>query len=391
VNICAGQVPGSPPSVREPGPEPQPPEDDEPTPSLIARVRGGAWLDAQHFPPLRWAVDGIVPEGLGLLVAPPKAGKSWLALNIGLAAASGGRALGAIPCTARPVLYLALEDGWRRLQDRSRVLLGPDPIPAGIDFVTEAATWEVAPLIAEWLGAHRDEAPLVLLDTLGKVLPPTRSGETPYARDYRVVGELKALADSVPGCSLTGVHHTRKATGEDFVDAVSGTQGIAGAADFVLVLARRRQESDGALSVTGRDVIEAEYAVTTDGGHWRLVGRTLAEAATAAQASRATTGLGDRSTAVVDFVARRPDGTRAADVAAALDLDAKTAGEYLRRAEQAGRIGKATRGLYTPPVGSVGSVGTGRLHVVTSHTNNTSHTTTQGASVGTDDELPPTS
>jgi hypothetical protein len=32
----------------------------------------GSWLDSQRFPPLEYAVPGIVAEGFGLLVAPPK-------------------------------------------------------------------------------------------------------------------------------------------------------------------------------------------------------------------------------------------------------------------------------------------------------------------------------
>jgi hypothetical protein len=57
--------------------------------SLLTGMRDGAWLDAQEFPPHEYAVPGIIPEGFGLLVAPPKAGKSWLVAGIGLACAVG--------------------------------------------------------------------------------------------------------------------------------------------------------------------------------------------------------------------------------------------------------------------------------------------------------------
>lgn len=78
---------------------------------LLSGVRDGTWLGAQTFPPLRYSVPGVVPEGLTLLVGPPKAGKSWLALAVLLAVASGGRALGKLRVGApRRVLYLALED-----------------------------------------------------------------------------------------------------------------------------------------------------------------------------------------------------------------------------------------------------------------------------------------
>src|SRR5262249_50429926 len=57
-----------------PPPEPsgdQPASDDQPS-LLIQRAVNGTWLGAQQFPPLEHAVDGIIPEGLGILVAPPK-------------------------------------------------------------------------------------------------------------------------------------------------------------------------------------------------------------------------------------------------------------------------------------------------------------------------------
>jgi hypothetical protein len=45
------------------------------------------------------------------------------------------------------------------------------------------------------------------------------------ARPY--LGE--AIADAVPGMALVVLHHDRKANSEDFVDSVSGINGIAGA------------------------------------------------------------------------------------------------------------------------------------------------------------------
>ena len=50
----------------------------------------------------------------------PKLGKSWMALGLGIAVASGGRAFGSVPVEAGDALYLALEDSPRRLQSRLR-------------------------------------------------------------------------------------------------------------------------------------------------------------------------------------------------------------------------------------------------------------------------------
>lgn len=317
---------------------------------LLAGLRNGAWLDAQRFPPLTWLVPGLVPEGMSLLVGGPKIGKSWLSLNVALAVASGGTALGSVPVgRARPVLLLALEDGDRRLQERARELLSGQPIPPLLDYMTRVEPGMVLPTVLAWLDTLDDDAePLVILDTLGKVMPPTASGESPYQRDYRVSGRLKQLCDARPGMALLVLHHDRKAQTDDFVDGVSGTNGIAGAADTILVLHRPRTEARGLLKVTGRDVVEREYAVTVEGGHWRLVGDDLDDAAATAQTIRATAGLADRSAEIVRFVARCPEGARAAEVAEHLGISDDDARRYMARLHKAGKLNKPERGLYTP-------------------------------------------
>src|SRR5215216_2453166 len=244
---------------------------------LLSTLRDGAWLDAQEFPPLAYAVPGLIPEGSVVPVGPQKIGKSWLVLTIALAAASGGKALG-LDIPKRPVLYLALEDGDRRLQDRCRRLLGGDPIPEEFEYQTRVEPGRILDTIGAWLHWKTDP-PLVILDTLGKVLPPTQMGEDRYARDYRVGSALKQIVDGWPGMTLLINHHDRKAAADDFVDSVSGTHGLAGAADTIVVLCRDRQDSNGLLKVTGRDVPEGEYAVRfKDGAVWELDGDDLAAA-----------------------------------------------------------------------------------------------------------------
>jgi RecA-family ATPase len=72
----------------------------------------------------KWAVPGIVAEGVNLLAGPPKVEKSWLSLGLGLSVASGTKAFDAITVPGCPVLYLALEDTPRRLQTRMGRILG---------------------------------------------------------------------------------------------------------------------------------------------------------------------------------------------------------------------------------------------------------------------------
>jgi AAA domain len=351
----------------------------EATPDLLAGLRNGAWLDKQDFPPLTWAVPGLIPEGLVLMVGAPKIGKSWKVLAHALAIASGGVTLGIVPVgPPRPVFYLALEDGDRRMQDRCRRLLGPDPIPERLDYMTRVLPGQVIATIAAWLDRHPDAQPLVILDTLGKVMPPALPGESAYQRDYRIASALKQLTDERPGMTLLVNHHDRKAASDDFVDTVSGTNGLAGAADTILVLARDRNEDAGLLKVTGRDVPEGEYALRLqDGYYWELDGSDLADAAQRARDVRATDGVGDRSAEIIRFAGRNPQGITAAQLAEAVGMEQNAARTYLSRLAKSGRLSNPRRGLYTP-VASVASVASGSGSPPESNTRNGSNTPSGG-------------
>ncbi|WP_084039282.1 AAA family ATPase [Demequina sp. NBRC 110053] len=319
------------------------------TTDLLAGIRTGDQLDRMHFPPLAWAVHGILPEGFGIFTGAPKTGKSWAAYGIALAVASGKPAFGKIATGhPRPVLMLALEDGEKRLQARARHLLDEgQPIPANLHYLTVVNPHEWADTIAAWLEVHGDRDPLVVLDTLGKVMPPSMPGEGAYNRDYRIGSKLKALADAHPGTCLIVVHHTNKrAAGDDWMDSTSGTNGLNGAADFTVTLTRTRGSTAGTLKVTGRDVPESEYAVTSDDGRWTLDGNTLADAARAAFQRGTTDGLGDRSAEILAYVASQADPVSPKQVDDALDIpDARV---YLKRLADSGRLGRAGRGLYVP-------------------------------------------
>src|SRR5689334_7969918 len=103
-------------------PEPTP---NGQTPGLSAiKLYSARELMALKLPGIRWAVEDMVPEGLDMVIGKPKLGKSWLVFGLAVACVCGGRALGQIEVDEGDVLYLALEDGERRLQSRLRDILG---------------------------------------------------------------------------------------------------------------------------------------------------------------------------------------------------------------------------------------------------------------------------
>ena len=229
----------------------------------------GVFYDAQDlmkqvFPEPRWAVPGLVAEGLNVLAGAPKFGKSFLCMNLAVAVASGGRALGKIPVEQGDVLYAALEDPARRLQSRMEAMMQGENVPANLQFTTALPRMpEATDLIAGWLDAHPN-ARLVIIDVLRKIRPLSdgRGGRSAYDEDYDTLGALKTLADRYR-VAVVLVHHLRKSIDDgDVFNEVSGSTGLTGAADAILIAKRARNNADAVLHITGRDITEAQYGLT---------------------------------------------------------------------------------------------------------------------------------
>ena len=196
-------------------------------------------------------IDGLLYAGTYLFVGAPKVGKSFLMAQIGYHVSTGLELWG-YPVHQGAVLYLALEDDHRRLQNRLFRMFG-----------TESADNLYFSIYAKQLGAGLEEqlkwfvrehpnTRLIIIDTLQKVRES--GGDTySYASDYEVIAKLKAFADEHGICLLL-VHHTRKQQAEDKFDMISGTNGLLGAADGAFLLQKERRTSNTAtLDISGRD------------------------------------------------------------------------------------------------------------------------------------------
>ena len=242
----------------------------------------------KFFDPISWAVRDLVPEGVSLLVGAPKVGKSWLALQFGIAISSGlpiwnGRE----PEIAGDVLVMGLEDNDRRMQSRIGKLRGSQseytdggmplsaPDVSRLHFATEWPRMDKGGLdhLKDWLLATPD-ARLVIIDTLGRFRAPDSGRGSAYQSDYEIGAQLKPIADS-HNVAIVLLHHTRKQESSDVLDSVSGTQGLTGSVDALLMLRRERGQLDAALYVTGRDIEhEQDYALqfNSDECTWSSIG-----------------------------------------------------------------------------------------------------------------------
>jgi RecA-family ATPase len=245
-------------------------------------------LMEHEFEPIAFAVDKILPAGLTICAGSPKAGKSWAMLDICLAVANGGPALSHLETTKGSALYLAREDTYRRLQSRTALIMGGEMnAPKGLEFVPQEQEWvggmEGLAHLTEWAEEVGDPR-LVVLDTLAKVEPEMgedgRRGA--YTGNYTMMARYKQWADD-HNCAVVMVHHDRKQQGKDDgggmdqdpFSKISGTRGLTGAADTLWFLESKRGTREGALHITGRDVIEQSLELHKVGPLW--MARSLPE------------------------------------------------------------------------------------------------------------------
>jgi hypothetical protein len=228
---------------------------------------------ATVFPPIRWIVPGYVAEGLAILAGRQKLGKTWLAIDWGLAVACGGSAMGSVECEQGDVLYIDLENGHRRIQRRIETLF-PDPRNrpdlSRLEWVGDAPLLNNGFIDAldDWRRSVAKPR-LVVIDVLQRVKPPGNANQNAYESDYATLSGLQRWATE-HGIAVVALHHTKKGGADDPLEALSGSNGLSACADTTLVL--DRDQSGITLYVRGRDVEEKESAMSFVGGIWNVTG-----------------------------------------------------------------------------------------------------------------------
>jgi hypothetical protein len=252
-------------------------------PSADNQASGKAWneglitaaaLQSKQFKPVRIILPGLIPEGTTMLAGKPKVGKSWLALDVCLAVADETRfVLGDKKPAHGDVLYLALEDNQRRLKKRIGKIVQSSRWPKRLELHTEWKRMDRGGLedIEAWCKSVKGPR-LIWIDTLAKIRPIAGRNEQAYAADYRAIEGLQKLSGQYQvGIVLN--HHLRKMSSEDDAfDDVSGTLGLTGAADTIIII--KRHSGMMKIYVRGRDIEEAELAAEFNRTtcRWRLVG-----------------------------------------------------------------------------------------------------------------------
>lgn len=236
-------------------------------------VHTAADILSAEFPPVNWILPDVIPYGVTLLAGKPKAGKSFLGIDLAVSVAMGRPILAEhrVP-TAGPVLYVALEDVGRNVQRRLRDLLPVGgPIPDNLDICYSECDVPRMPEGLEWLTGRltHKQYRLVIIDTLERFREKESGGNRSYSSDTETLEEITRVIHKA-GVSLVLVHHVRKnlREGADVFDGVLGSTGLTASVDTVAVLTRDRSDKIGKLDVVGREVAAVDLLLSFDNGRW---------------------------------------------------------------------------------------------------------------------------
>ena len=203
-------------------------------------------IDAEtlYYKPLahpRMLIDGILADGLAVMAGDSKIGKSWMVLWLCLQISKGEPVWG-IPTRKTDVVYLALEDLGSELESQIEAVLQDYPSTG-----------------------------LIFIDTLQMIRDNVSGKVNAYAQDYRDLSSLKKIADN-HGICIFLVHHTRKdRDSSNIFNDMTGSTGIMGVADTVMILRKEERFGDAAaLCITGRDVEEKKLKMQMCGVRWEI-------------------------------------------------------------------------------------------------------------------------
>lgn len=288
-------------------------------------------------PPTKWVVDGLIPEGLTVFAGASKLGKSFMCLDMAAGIAAGDQVFGGMVPEPGEVLYLALEDTSRRLMERLH-MREPDRGDWPWDRLSLVAQdmrdgQPLGDLLLQWV--DEAEKPLmVIIDTITRFggQSQTRSG---YSADVDWMSKFHNVAVN-NGIALIAVTHTNQMKleeGDDWFNKISGTTGIVGTADQVMLLDAQRGEPEGLLRYAGRDIEEGALALRRTGPWWAVTEQIRGR-------------RGDKSVSMADWIIQAGGEVTTREVADQFEMTTDKASVYLGRLLKNGLVRRVRTGVY---------------------------------------------
>ena len=233
-------------------------------------------LTPEEKKPPEFIVDGMIPCGMTFLSGAPKIRKSFMALQIASAVATGSPFL-SHNTTQCDVAYLDLEGSKSRVSFRAERM--SMKIPRNV-FITNNITARLADGLVDKLRQLHRARPsirLIIIDTYSRARGMVRSGgANAYDTDVSLFEPVQRMALE-ENIAVVFIHHDKKGAGfaSDSFERLSGTMGISGSSDCVINLVADGKRFDGkaTMEFTPRDAKGGEIKLVFDErfGEWQEI------------------------------------------------------------------------------------------------------------------------
>lgn len=241
---------------------------------MIPVLMKGEAIDLEHVEKIDFIINNLLAPGLSMLAADPKAGKSWFALLMCLCVAQGQKFLGydTKKCTC---VYFALEDSDNRMKNRIKKLYDGIQLPNTFNYcisVNDLSNGLIEQL--ELVYESMRDLRLMVIDTLQCIRGQYNNKDGgAYGYDYKEMNTLKEFAKK-HNLAILLLHHTSKMDNpNDPFFSISGTRGITGALDLMMVIKKENaMDKQAKLYIRGRDIWDDAFVIEMQDCKWVKIG-----------------------------------------------------------------------------------------------------------------------